>query len=139
MALTTHLGRTRFALRTLIIAALLALALTPSAWADDAAPAGSTQATGTVTQLGADPTVAIAKRRHCVATKAVFAPTYTGGGGVRRTYLYINGELTAQRWSTGTIRLSAKHLERGVNSYEMISEFVDGRAASAFGTIRRCK
>jgi hypothetical protein len=141
VAPTTQLGRTRLALRAAFIAVFFALALASGASAD---PTGATGAapsavTGTVTQLGADPTVSIAKRRHCVTTKAIFAPVYTGGGGVRRTYLYINGELVAQRWSSGTLRISAKHLERGANSFELISEFQDGRAASKLGAIRRCR
>lgn len=139
MASTTNLGRARFALRTIVISALLALSLVSSAWADEAVPAGATQATGTVVALGADPTVSITKRRHCVSTKANFTPTYTGGGGLVVTYLYINGEEVASRRSAGIIKLSAKHLVRGANSYELISEFADGRAASTFGTIRRCK
>lgn len=144
MASTTQLGRSRIALRALVIAVVFCLALVSSAWADDAVPTGATGATpdagtGTVTQLGADPTVSIAKRRHCVATKAIFSPVYTGGGGVRRTYLYINGELVAQRWSSGTLRVSARHFERGANGFELISEFQDGRAASKVGTIRRCR
>lgn len=144
MASTTNLGRARLVGRTFAIAALFALTLVSSAWADDSAtaptgPTGEPQTTGTVVQLGADPTVAITKRRHCVSNKANFAPRYTGGGGLLVTYLYINGEEVASRRSAGVIKLSAKHLQRGANSYELISEFADGRAASTFGTIRRCK
>lgn len=132
----------------MLLASLLVLAFACVASADDTAPTSPTGATGatgatgtvnqTVNQLGADPTVRIAKRRHCVRSKLIFSPRYTGGGGVRRTYLYVNGELAAQRWSDGLIRLSARHLERGVNSYELVTEFEDGRSASAIGTVRRC-
>lgn len=135
------LRRARLLVRALLLSSLLVLALAGVASAADAAPTGATGATdtpGTVNQLGADPTVRIAKRRHCVRSKLIFSPRYTGGGGVRRTYLYVNGELVAQRWSDGLIRLSARHLERGVNSYELVSEFEDGRAASAIGNVRRC-
>lgn len=139
VASTTSLGRARLALRAFAITSLLALTLVSSAWADDAVPAGSTQATGVVNQLGADPTVSITKRRHCVSSRATFAPRYTGGGGVVVSYLYINGEEVASRHSAGAIKLSAKRLARGANGYELISEFADGRAASTYGTIRRCK
>lgn len=104
-----------------------------------AAPPGATGATGTVMQFGADPTVRIARKRHCVRTKLVIWPSYTGGGGVTAAILYINGRRVAKRHSAGALRISARRLLRGVNSYELISEFADGRAASAIGSIRRCR
>ncbi len=125
-------------LLTALFCALL-LAAAPSAHSEEAAPAGgATGQTGAVTQLGADPTVRITRHRHCVSTKASFRPRYTGGGGLIATYLYVNGAKVAERRSAGSIRISAKRLARGANSFELISEFADGRAASVVGNLRRC-
>lgn len=115
--------------------------MSANAFADDAAPTsatGATGATGTVGALGADPTVRIASRKHCVSSKVRIAPIYTGGGGLVKSYLYLNSELVATRRSIGALAISITRLHRGLNSIELISEFSDGRAASISRTIRRC-
>jgi len=125
---------------TLLAAALLALAMlvgASQATAEDAAAPTATPAT-TVTALGADPTVRVARHRHCVNRSVRMAPRYSGGGGLTASYLFINGARVATRHSLGVLRISAGRLLRGVNSFELISEFADGRAASVTGTIRRC-
>jgi hypothetical protein len=109
-----------------------------NAYADDAAPTAATGATGTVGALGADPTVRIASRKHCVSSKVRIAPTYTGGGGLVKSYLYLNSELVATRTSIGALAISISRLHHGLNGIELISEFSDGRAASVTRTIRRC-
>lgn len=125
---------------TLLVATLLLLLGSPAARADQPTGAtGATGATGSVTQLGADPTVHVARHRHCVRTKAVFWPDYTGGGGIEVSYLYVNGRRVAKRHSAGAIRISARRLRRGLNRFELISEFADGRAASVTGSLRRCR
>lgn len=124
----------RLALLGSLIAAL-ALVAVPSAWAEDIVPAASQT---TVSQLGADPTVRVAKHRHCASTKVRLSPRYTGGGGLVASYLYVNGSKVAERHSVGAIRISAARLARGINSFELISEFSDGRAASVVGSLRRC-
>jgi hypothetical protein len=112
-----------------------------SAFADDATPTaatGATGATGSVGALGADPTVRIASRKHCVSGTVRIAPIYTGGGGLVKSYFYINSELVATRRSVGSIAVSIKRFKHGLNGVELISEFSDGRAASITRTIRRC-
>lgn len=142
VASTTQTKRARAALLCLAAAAAMLLALGAPAWADEAAAptgaTGATPATGTVGQLGADPTVRVAKRRHCVRGRVVLAPKYSGGGGVVLSYLYLNGDLVARRHGAGALTVSLRRLQRGANSYELISEFADGRAASVVGTLRRC-
>ncbi len=118
------------------LACALLLFAAPASHAEETAQA--TEPTGTVVQLGADPTVRIARHRHCVSSKAYFRPRYTGGGGLVATYLYVNGAKVAERHSAGSIRISARRLARGANSFELISEFADGRAASVVGNLRRC-
>jgi hypothetical protein len=122
----------------IITSVLLAGGCAP-AWADPPAPTGATGATGVVGQLGADPVVRVAGRRHCVRSRLTFSPRYSGGGGVVLSYLYINGQRVARRRGAGMIRISPRHLQRGANSFELISEFADGRAASVVGTLRPCR
>ena len=122
----------------LMTAALLALVFSASAYAEDAAPTPATGATGTVGALGADPTVRVAARKHCVNSKVKIAPHYTGGGGLVISYLFLNDELVATRRSIGPLSISIKRFERGLNGLELISEFSDGRVASISRTIRRC-
>ncbi|MGK2877521.1 MAG: hypothetical protein ACSLFF_02930 [Solirubrobacterales bacterium] len=115
--------------------------MTATAFAEDAAPTpetGTTGATGTLVALGADPTVRVAARKHCVNSKVKISPLYTGGGGLVVSYLYLNSELVATRHSIGTLSISIKRLERGLNGIELISEFSDGRVASITRNIRRC-
>jgi hypothetical protein len=122
-------------------AALCMFVLSASAFADDAAPTpatGATGATGTVGALGADPTVRVAARKHCVSSKVRISPTYGGGGGLVKSYLYLNSELVATRTSIGALAISINRLHHGLNGIELISEFSDGRAASVTRTIRRC-
>lgn len=137
MASTAASISARLALLGLVLACCASLLIADHASAEEA----TTQpAEGQfVAQLGADPTVSVARHRHCVRTKVRLAPRYTGGGGLTATYLYVNGEQVAERRSIGHIRISAAHLERGLNSYELISEFADGRAASVTGSLRRCR
>jgi hypothetical protein len=127
------------------LTAFLVLALSANAFADDAAAplaaapaAEAPPATGTVTSLGADPTVRIASRKHCVSSRVHIAPHYTGGGGLVVSRLFLNDELVATRRSIGSIALSIKRFDRGINGLELISEFSDGRVASISRTIRRC-
>jgi hypothetical protein len=138
VALTTSSTRLRAVLLGFLSVALLALAFSTAAFADDAAPTSATGATGTVGALGADPTVRIATRRHCVSSKVRISPTYTGGGGLLKSYLYLNSELVATRSSIGSLAVSIGHFDRGLNGIELISEFSDGRVASITRTIRRC-
>lgn len=141
MATTNSRGRIRSAILGLLAAAFLVTAFSANAFADDAAPTpatGATGATGTVGSLGADPTVRIAARRHCVSSKVRISPVYTGGGGLVKSYLYLNSELVATRSSIGGLAISVKRLQPGLNGIELISEFSDGRAASITRTIRRC-
>lgn len=141
MALTTSSTRLRAAILGFMATALCMLALGATAYADDVAPTpatGATGATGTVGALGADPTVRIATRKHCVSSRVRIAPSYTGGGGLIKSYLYLNSELVATRTSIGAIAVSIKHFQRGLNGIELISEFSDGRVASISRTIRRC-
>ena len=117
------------------------MAFSASAFAEDAAPTpatGSTGATGTVGALGADPTVRVAARKHCVSSKVRISPSYTGGGGLVKSYIYVNSELVATRTSVGAFSISLGHFKRGLNGVELISEFSDGRVASINRTIRRC-
>jgi hypothetical protein len=121
------------------LAALLVLAFAMSAAAEEVAPAsGATGSTGSVSSLGADPTVRVATRRHCISSKIVLSPRYTGGGGIAASFLYLNGEAAAARRSPGNLTISFKRLQSGINSYELVSIFTDGRSASAVGTFRRC-
>jgi hypothetical protein len=141
VALTTSSTRLRAVILGLMAATLCVLAFTASAYAEDAAPTpatGSTEATGTVGALGADPTVRVATRKHCVNSKVRIAPQYTGGGGLVISYLFLNDELVATRRSIGALSISIKRFERGINGLELISEFSDGRVASISRTIRRC-
>lgn len=141
MALTTSSTPLRAATLGFITVAILVMALSSSAYAADAAPTpatGSTEATGTVGALGADPTVRVATRKHCVNSKVRIAPQYTGGGGLVISYLFLNDELVATRRSIGALSISIKHFHRGINGLELISEFSDGRVASISRTIRRC-
>jgi opacity protein-like surface antigen len=121
-----------------MLAALCALALSASAQADEVAPTSATGATGTVGALGADPTVRIAARKHCVSSKVKISPTYTGGGGLVISRLFLNSDLVATRYSIGTLSVSIKRFDRGLNGLELVSEFSDGRVASISRTIRRC-
>jgi hypothetical protein len=121
--------------------AILVLAFSANAFADDVAPTpatGATGATGTVGALGADPTVRVAARKHCVSGTVRISPTYTGGGGLIKSYLYVDSKLVATRHSIGSISISIKRFKPGLNGIELISEFSDGRAASITRTIRRC-
>lgn len=130
----------RAATALLVATAILAagLLVVAPAGADEAqAPPAATPAT-TVAALGADPTVRVARHRHCVSASVRMTPRYSGGGGVTAAYLFINGERVASRRSVGALRISARRLLRGINSFELISEFADGRAASVTGSIRRC-
>jgi hypothetical protein len=141
VASTTSPARVRAALIAFSVAALLVLAFAMSASAEDVAPApasGATGATGSVSSLGADPTVRVATRRHCISSKFVMSPQYTGGGGIAASFLYLNGEAAAARRSPGALTVSFKRLQTGINSYELVSIFTDGRSASAVGTFRRC-
>jgi hypothetical protein len=144
VVLPTQTARTRVAILGTLAAVICMLAFAASAFADDPAPTaatgatGSTGATGTVGSLGADPTVRVASRKHCVSSKVVLTPQYTGGGGIAASFLYLNGQAAAARRSPGALTISFKRLARGVNSYELVSIFTDGRSASAVGTIRRC-
>ena len=99
---------------------------------------GATGATGSVGALGADPTVRVAARKHCVSSKVKITPQYTGGGGLVVSHLYLNSERVATRYSIGTLSISIKRFERGLNGIELISEFSDGRVASISRNIRRC-
>lgn len=115
--------------------------MTSNALAEDVAPtpaAGPTGVTGTVGTLGADPTVRVATRKHCVSSKVKISPRYTGGGGLVVSHLYLNSELVATRHSIGTLSVSIKRLEPGLNGIELISQFSDGRVASITRNIRRC-
>jgi hypothetical protein len=142
VALTTSSTRLRVAILGFVTAAIVALSFSASAFADDVAaptPAtGATGATGTVGALGADPTVRVAARRHCVSSKVRISPSYTGGGGLVKSYLYLNSELVATRTSVGSIAVSLQRFQHGLNGIELISEFSDGRVASINRTIRRC-
>lgn len=141
MALTTSSTLLRAPMLSILTAALLVLASSASAYADDTAPTpatGSTEATGIVGALGADPTVRVAARKHCVNSKVRIAPQYTGGGGLVISYLFLNDELVATRRSIGALSISIKRFHRGINGLELISEFSDGRVASISRTIRRC-
>ncbi|MGH2958440.1 MAG: hypothetical protein ACRDKE_02465 [Solirubrobacterales bacterium] len=138
MALTTSSTRLRAVILGFMTAALLALAFSASAHADDAAPTPATGATGTVGALGADPTVRVATRKHCVNSKVKIAPQYSGGGGLVISYVFLNEELVATRRSIGPLSISIKRFERGLNGLELISEFSDGRVASISRNIRRC-
>lgn len=138
MASSTSSTLPRAVILGLLAAALLVLAMTANAFADDAAPTGVTGATGSVGALGADPTVRVAARKHCVSSKVRFAPIYTGGGGLVKSRLFLNSELVATRTSIGAIAVSISRFQRGVNGIELISEFSDGRVASINRTIRRC-
>ena len=141
MALTTSSTRLRVAILGFVTAAILVMACSANAFAEDAAPApatGATGATGTVGALGADPTVRVAARKHCVSSKVRISPSYTGGGGLVKSYLYLNSELVATRTSIGSIAVSIGRFHSGLNSIELISEFSDGRVASINRTIRRC-
>jgi hypothetical protein len=133
---------TRARLTTLLVVAtltlLLAVATTVRA-EEPAAPTAPTGPTGSVTQLGADPTVRVASHRRCIKHSVTLAPRYTGGGGLKASYLFINGHLTARRTSAGPIRISVRRLARGLNRYELVSEFTDGRSASVTGSLRRCR
>ncbi len=135
MAAISANSRALGALLTTLACALLLVAA-PVSHAEATAPAA--EPAGSVEQLGADPTVRITRHRHCVSTKASFRPRYTGGGGLVATYLFVNGAKVAERRSAGSIRISAGRLARGANSFELISEFADGRAASVVGNLRRC-
>jgi hypothetical protein len=127
---------TRAALLLTSIAVCLLFAATVAGAEEPLAP---TAPTGSVTQLGADPTVRVASHRRCVKRSVNLAPSYTGGGGLVATHLFINSHLVATRLSAGSIRISARRLNRGLNRYELISQFADGRAASVFGALRRCR
>lgn len=137
MASTAGMLRAGHALLAAAVIALALIAATAQASADDAAAPTATPAT-TVAALGADPTVRVARHRHCVSSSARMVPSYTGGGGLATSYLFVNGNRVAIRHSLGALRISARRLLRGANSFELISEFADGRAASVTGTIRRC-
>ena len=89
--------------------------------------------------VGADPTVRVARHKHCVSRRVTITPSFTGGGGVTASYLYVNGREVAKRHSAGSLRLSVSRLQHGVNSFELVSEFADGRAASVVGQLRRCR
>jgi opacity protein-like surface antigen len=141
VASTTSSTRLRAALLGFATAALLVLAMCANAFADDVAPTpatGATGATGTVGALGADPTIRVAARKHCVSSKVRISPTYSGGGGLVKSYLYLNSELVATRTSIGAIAVSVSRFQPGLNGIELISEFSDGRVASINRTIRRC-
>ncbi|MFT4049531.1 MAG: hypothetical protein QM648_06800 [Solirubrobacterales bacterium] len=111
------------------LAVITALALIPATFA---------HADDTVSALGADPSITVAKHRHCVSSAVTLSPNYLGGGGVKSSYLYINGERAVKRTSSGSIKISVRRLAHGVNSFELIGEFADGRAASVIGSLRRC-
>ena len=139
MVSTPQYARVRTALLIFSAAALCALAFSANAFADEAAaPTAATGATGTVNSFGADPTVRVAQRRHCVSGKVVLNPSYTGGGGIAASFLYLNGNAAAARRSPGALTISFKRLQPGINSYELVSIFSDGRSASVVGTLRRC-
>lgn len=141
MALTTSSTCLRAAILGFVTAALLVMACSATAFAEDVSPTpatGATGATGTVGALGADPTVRVAARKHCVSSKVRISPTYTGGGGLVKSYLYVNSELVAARTSVGAIAVSISRFDKGLNGIELISEFSDGRVASINRTIRRC-
>lgn len=115
-----------------LLAGLLLLALMlPSTGA--ATPEGPL-----VNQLAGDPVVRVAHHRHCVRSSTQLRPRYAGGGGFRISRLFINGRQVAARRSSGPLRISAARLKQRVNRWELVSEFKDGRAASSFGTLRRC-
>lgn len=138
MASTTSSTRLRVSVLSLMTAALILMAFSGSAMAEGAEPTPATGATGTVGALGADPTVRVAKRKHCVNSKVRIAPRYTGGGGLVISYLFLNDELVATRRSIGALAISFKRFHAGINGLELISEFSDGRVASISRTIRRC-
>ena len=138
MASSTSPARVRAALLGLLLAVICVFAVTATASAEDAAPTPATGATGSVGALGADPTVRVAARKHCVSSKVKITPQYTGGGGLVVSHLYLNSERVATRYSIGTLSISIKRFERGLNGIELISEFSDGRVASISRNIRRC-
>lgn len=138
MASTTSSARLRASILSFLTAALILMAFSGGAVAEGAEPTPATGATGTVGALGADPTVRVAKRKHCVNSRFRIAPRYTGGGGLVISYLFLNDELVATRRSIGALAISIKRFERGINGLELISEFSDGRVASISRTIRRC-
>lgn len=138
MALTTSSTRLRAPILSFLTVAVLLLAFSASAVAEDVAPTPATGATGTVGALGADPTVRVATRKHCVNSKVRIAPQYTGGGGLVVSYLFLNDDLVATRRSIGALSISIKRFHSGINGLELISEFSDGRVASISRTIRRC-
>jgi hypothetical protein len=128
----------RALLATLACLALLLLpAMTADAGAEQAVPVDP--AAGTVMQLGADPTVRVARNRHCVYRSVTLNPRYQGGGGLVVSYLFLNGRRAAVRRTAGPIRISARRLKGRLTSFELVSEFADGRAASVTGGLRRCK
>lgn len=106
-------------------------------------PTGPTGATapsgwvGPVTALGAEPVISVAEHRRCIKSSLSIAPRYSGGRVVR-SYLYVNGVRAWSRSSGGGFRLKAKRFPRGVNAYEVIAVFADGRSASWVGTFTRC-
>ncbi|MBJ7354009.1 MAG: hypothetical protein JHC98_04225 [Thermoleophilaceae bacterium] len=139
--MTTSRMRLRVAILGLLTTAVLALVCSANAFAEDATTAPATEtagATGSVGALGADPTVRVVMRKHCVSSRVRFSPVYSGGGGLVKTHLYLNSELVATRTSIGAIAISIKRFDRGLNGIELISEFSDGRVASINRTIRRC-
>lgn len=133
MAHASALTRSLLALLTAV--SLFALLAAGPASAEELAPAS--EPTGVVGELAADPSVEITRHRHCVKRQLRIVPRYSGGRLVR-THLFINGESVAQRRGQGALKLSAKRLEFGINSYELVSRFADGRSASALGTFTRC-
>lgn len=119
---------------------------TGHAWPAHPAPTDATGPTGStgptswivpVTALGADPVISVTERRKCVHSSLSIAPRYSGGRVVR-AYLFVNGQRAWSRSSGGAFRLKAKRFPRGVNAYEVIAVFADGRSASWVGTFTRC-
>lgn len=143
MVRTTSSARFRATISAVLCALGCALVLAPAAFADDGATGstgqtGSTGATGTVGELAVDPTVKIARQTRCFSRTVVINPSYAGGGGIVKSYLFVNGRQVGFKTTPGSFSVGARKFKRGKNAYEVVSIFASGKSASKIGSFTRC-
>lgn len=147
MVRTTSSARFRATISAFLCVLACALVLAPGAFADDAGATGNTGqtgatdtagSTGSVGELSVDPTVQIARQTRCFSRTVVINPSYAGGGGLVKSYLFVNGRQVGYKTAAGSFSAGARKFKRGRNAYEVVSIFANGKSASQVGSFTRC-
>lgn len=83
------------------------------------------------------PTVSIAARKHCVASRLKIRPAYAGST-VRSSTLYVDGKRVAKVNGAGSFVVRAGRFDQGRHKIRIVTTFTDGNTASATGSFERC-